>query len=133
MTVKLLFTLLLVLAASSAAAVKYPNSAARGMQVPAGSARTLEMLRLGKDQVVAATGARALLKLANGSVIKLGRNGILVLDDIDQKQSQLQELVTSSIATLSGAFRFTAQALSRYQGACESRLRVVTSIVGIRG
>ena len=58
---------------------------------------------------------------------------MLVLDELGQKKSEMKELVTASLDALSGTFRFTAQALSQYRGASDAKVRIVTSIVGIRG
>ncbi len=111
MNAKLLFTLLIVLTASGASAAKRPNSTVEGLQMPAWEASALEIPLAGKDRIVAASGARALLRLANGGVIKLGQHGVFVLDELDHTQYQLKELVKASLDVLSGAFRFTAQAL----------------------
>ena len=56
-------------------------------------------------------GARALLRLADGSLVKLGENGLLALDDLGQRKIKLKDVVTASLDVVSGAFRFTTQAL----------------------
>lgn len=141
MKIRTFFTLLLMLAASCAGAATKPNITVEGVQMPAWVERASgarEALALGmpltnKDRVITGPGARALLRLADGSHIKLGENGILALDDLGQRRIKLKEVVTASLDVLSGAFRFTTQALSKFRGERDVKVRLVTITVGIRG
>jgi hypothetical protein len=147
----MLVSIVLVLAASCAFAatrpaatrliVKKPVVVVEGVQMPAWVERASgarDALTLGaslnnKDRVVTGAGARALLRLADGSLIKLGENGVLVLDDLNQQKFNLKDVVTASLDVLSGAFRFTTQALSKFRGERDVKIKVVTITVGIRG
>jgi len=86
-----------------------------------------------KDRVFTGPEARALLRLADGSLIKLGENGLLALDDLGQKKIQLKDVVTASLDVVSGAFRFTTQALSRFRGERDVKVRIAKITAGIRG
>ena len=124
MTIKALFTLLLMLAASCAAAATRPNIVVEGVQMPAWvehASGARNPLAVGtalsdKDRTITGPGARALLRLADGSAIKLGENGVLGLDDVGQKKMQMKDVVTATLDVVSGAFRFTTLALNRFRG-----------------
>jgi hypothetical protein len=141
MNVKALFTLLILCGAGSAAAAKLPNFVVQGVQMPAWvehasgarSALALGMPLTGNDRIITGPGARALLRLADGSLVKLGQNGMLVLEELGREKNEIREMVTASLDALSGVFRVTAQALSQVHGMSEARFRMATSIVGIRG
>ena len=132
---------LLILMAASAPAAARPNIVVEGVQMPvwvehASGAR--EPLMIGKalgnkDRIYTGAGARALLRLADGSLIKLGENGILALDELGQKKIKLKDVVTASLDVLSGAFRFTTQALYKFRGERDVKVRLVTISAGIRG
>jgi len=132
---------LLMLAAMPAAAAARAGIVVEGVQMPAwvehaNGARdplAIGMALNNKDRVFTGPEARALLRLADGSLIKLGENGLLALDDLGQKKIQLKDVVTASLDVVSGAFRFTTQALSRFRGERDVKVRIVTITAGIRG
>src|SRR5215203_4555736 len=116
MKIKTLCTILLMLTATcAAAAAKVPNVVVEAVQMPAWVERangSRDALRIGatiasKDRITTGAGARALLRLADGSLVKLGENGGLAFDDLGQRKFQMKEVVTASLDVLSGAFRFT--------------------------
>jgi hypothetical protein len=151
MKTKMLVSIVLVLAAGCAFAaakpaatrpvVKKPIIVVEGVQMPAWVERASgarDALTLGaslnnKDRVITGAGARALLRLTDGSLIKLGENGTLALDDLNQQKFKLKNVVTASLDVLGGAFRFTTQALSKFRGERDVKIKVVTITVGIRG
>ena len=143
MKMKAFLTALLMLAATSAWPAAKPNIVVEGVQAPAWvehasgarDALAIGMALTNKDRVLTGPGARALLRLADGSLIKLGENGILALDDLAQTKIKLKEIVTASLDVVSGAFRFTTQALSKFKfrGERDVKVRIVTITVGIRG
>jgi hypothetical protein len=151
MKTKIVSAFILVLAATCAfaamqpaamrPAIKTPVVVVEGVQMPAWVERasgTRDALTLGaslnnKDRIVTGAGARALLRLADGSLLKLGENGVLVLDDLGQQRFSARDVVTASLDVLRGAFRFTTQALSQFRGERDVKIRVVTITVGIRG
>ncbi len=141
MKIKTLLTLLLACAASCAAAATKPTLVVEGVQMPAWVERangSRDALMVGaslgnKDRVVTGAGARALLRLADGSLLKLGENGSLGLDDLGTQKFKAKEVVTASLDVLRGAFRFTTQALYKFRGERDVKVRVVTITLGIRG
>jgi hypothetical protein len=141
MKIKTFFGVLLMLAASCAWAAARPNIMVEGVQMPAWvehangarDALVLGMTLTNKDRVITGPGARALLRLADGSTVKLGENGMLAVDDLAQKKIQKKDVVTASLDLLSGAFRYTTQALYKFRGERDVKVRVVTITMGIRG
>jgi len=86
------------------------------------------------DQVVTGNAARALLRLSDGSTIKLGENGRLALADLgSQRGTTAKQLVTASLDVLAGAFRFTTTALYKFRGERDVKVKIVTVTAGIRG
>ncbi len=147
MKIKMLVSIVLVLTAgcafavaANAAGVK-PVIVVESVQMPAWVERASgarDALTLGnslsnKERVITGPGARALLRLADGSLVKLGENATLALDDLGTRKFKLKEVVTASLDVLRGAFRFTTQALSKFRGERDVKVRVVTITVGIRG
>ena len=87
-----------------------------------------------KDSIYTGPGSRALLRLADGSLIKLGENGSArARRSRRRKNSAPRNVVTASLDVVSGAFRFTTQALSRFRGERDVKVRIVTITAGIRG
>lgn len=118
-----------------------PNLVVEGVQMPAWvehSNGAREPLAIGaaladKDIIATGPAARALLRFADGSLVKVGENGVLVLDDLGQRKISLKNVVTATLNVASGAFRFTTQALSRFRGERDVKVKVTTITVGIRG
>jgi hypothetical protein len=141
MKIKALFIALLMLAATPVAAAGRPGIVVEGVQMPAwvehaSGARdplAIGMALTNKDRIFTGPDSRALLRLADGSLIKLGENGLLALDDLGQKKIQLKDVVTASLDVVSGAFRFTTQVLSKFHGERDVKVRIVTITAGIRG
>lgn len=106
-----------------------------GVQMPAwverGGARAPlapgMQLRQG-DQVRTGGGSRLLLRLSEGSMVKLGENASLNVTEL----SPAKELFKGALSVLAGAFRFTTTAL----GADRRRdinIKVATVTAGVRG
>jgi hypothetical protein len=118
-----------------------PDIVVEGVQTPAWvehASGARDALAVGarlanKDRVYTGPGARALLRLADGSLIKLGENAILALDDLGRKKDAVKEVVTATLDVLSGAFRFTTQALYKFRGGRDVKVRLVTITAGVRG
>jgi len=84
-------------------------------------------LRAG-DQVYTGAGSKLLIRLSEGSVVKLGENGALRFAEINRTQ----ELYKAALGVLQGAFRFTTQLI----GAGRKReidIKVAQVTAGIRG
>jgi hypothetical protein len=80
------------------------------------------------DQVYTGAGSKLLIKLSEGSLVKLGENGTLRFAEINRSQ----ELFKAALGVLQGAFRFTTQLV----GAGRKReidIRVAQVTAGIRG
>lgn len=137
----LLVALWCLLAAAFAGAAEKPLVVVEAVQMPGWIERANGMrdpLAAGaalasSDRVVTGPGARVLMRLADGSHIKLGENAVLALDDLGRRKSGLQEVVTASLDVVKGAFRFTTRALNRLRVEREIKVRVVTITAGIRG
>ncbi len=110
--------------APTVSAVQFPAWIERG-----GNAAPLTpgVRLLSGDRLRTGTNARIELKLPEGSTVKLGENAQFVIERIDQ-----HGLFRAALRVVSGAFRFTTQALRKTQHRDISvRLRNVTA--GIRG
>jgi hypothetical protein len=118
---------LLVEGAVSPAWVERPGATER---VPLEVGMTLQ----NRDRVVTGAGARALLKLADGSAVKLGENAVVNLDGLAERRGErARKLVTASLDVARGAFRFTTGIFSRQAFQRDVRIRVATVTAGIRG
>jgi hypothetical protein len=131
---EIVFSLALLLAASGAQAapaaivesVQMPAWVERaGKQMPAAPAMEL----IATDAVRTGAGARIYIKLAEGSVLKLGENARLQLAELVPERGGLFRGV---LDVLSGAFRFTTEAIAKPRPR-DFKLRVSTVTIGIRG
>jgi len=135
-----LFAFLLLLAGWSVAAER-AVIVVEAVQMPAwvehtGGARAplaIGMRLSNSDRIYTGPGSRALLRLVDGSEIKLGENGILALADLGTHKNQLHDVVTASLDVVKGAFRFTTRALSKLRVQRDIKVRVVTITAGILG
>ncbi|HYG54306.1 MAG TPA: FecR domain-containing protein [Burkholderiales bacterium] len=84
-------------------------------------------LRAG-DRVFTGQGSRALFKLAEGSLVKLGENGNLNFTTL----SPTQEVFRAAMRVLEGAFRFTTDVAAK-QRRRDVNITVATVTAGIRG
>lgn len=141
MKIKTLVSIVLALAAGCAAAAPKPLIVVEGVQMPAWvehpsgkrSALVVGDTLRNKDRVITGEGSRALLRLSDGSMVRLGQNGSLVVDDLAQQNFKTKNVVTATLDLLAGAFRFTTQALPRPRVERDVKIRVVTITVGLRG
>jgi hypothetical protein len=87
-----------------------------------------------KDTIRTGRGSRALLRMADGSAVKLGEDAVLALDDLSEKQGgRARKIVTASLDVVRGAFRFTTGVFATRQADRNVRIRVATVTAGIRG
>jgi hypothetical protein len=84
-------------------------------------------LRAG-DRILTGKDARVLLKLSEGSVVKLGENGTLRLAALEPSK----ELFRAALQVLEGAFRFTTDVAAKARKR-EVSVRVSQVTIGIRG
>ena len=81
------------------------------------------------DSVKIGAGSRALVRLSEGSTVKLGENGSLLIAEINPDSG---ELFKAALRVAEGAFRFTTDLLQKTRRR-EVSIRVVTVTAGIRG
>jgi hypothetical protein len=84
------------------------------------------------DSLSTGPNARLLLRLAEGSAVKLGENGTLRLDALAARMREPQGAFSAALNVIQGAFRFTTDAAQRLRRRDVS-IRVATVTAGIRG
>jgi hypothetical protein len=119
--------------AAAAAVVEAVQMPAWLERASAGAVRRLPLapgmeLRSG-DEVRTSAGSRLYIKLAEGSLVKLGENASLKIFDIAAERGGLFK---AALNVLQGAFRFTTDVLARERRRDVS-IRVATVTAGIRG
>jgi cell division septation protein DedD len=80
------------------------------------------------DRLTTGAGSRLLVKLSEGSSVKLGENGTLQLAELNPTK----EIFKAALGVLEGAFRFTTDVLAKGRKR-EIDIRVATVTAGIRG
>ena len=117
-----------------------PAAVVEGVQMPAWLERAVSggirriplapgMELRGGDEVKTGAGSRLYIKLAEGSLVKLGENASLKLLDL---QPERGGLFRAALNVLEGAFRFTTDILAKERRR-EVSIRVATVTAGIRG
>ena len=87
-----------------------------------------------QDKVHTGAGARALLRMAEGSAVKLGENGVLAVDDLLEKNgANTAPVVSAALEVVRGAFRFTTGVFGRQRAERDVKIRISTVTAGIRG
>jgi hypothetical protein len=121
------------LAAQFAAAA--PPAVIEGIQMPAWVERdgkrlplTVAMELKPGDRLITGGEARVLIRLAEGSVVKLGENGTLMLTELEPRS----DVFRLAMRVAEGAFRFTTDLLRRDRKRSVS-IQVATVTAGIRG
>ena len=120
---------------ASAQALAQPAAVVEGVQMPAWverSGRTSPVapgmaLQAG-DQLRTGAGSRLLVKLSEGSLVKLGENGRLTIAEM----TPTQEVFRAALRVLEGAFRFTTDVAAK-QRRRDVNISVATVTAGIRG
>lgn len=113
-----------------------PAAVVEGVQMPAwlergGERKPLAVgmeLKTG-DSVKTGGGSRALVKLSEGSLVKLGENGSLLINEINADSGGAFK---AALRVAEGAFRFTTDLLSKARRR-EVSVRIATVTAGIRG
>jgi hypothetical protein len=130
---------LAALLATPAARAQPAPATVEGVQMPAwverdGARQPLApgmALRPG-DSLSTGPNARLLLRLAEGSAVKLGENGTLRLDALAARMREPQGAFSAALNVIQGAFRFTTDAAQRLRRRDVS-IRVATVTAGVRG
>lgn len=130
---KTLFWAMLALAAQAWAA---PQAVVDAVQAPAWRDREgrVEPLAPGmalqsRDRIRTGEGSRVYLKLADGSTVKLGENGVLLAERLGPSEKQFY---SAALDVAKGAFRFTTVKLRKLSRR-DISIRVATVTAGIRG
>lgn len=128
--------LLIVLAALAVSqAVAAPAATVEAVQMPAWMERAGRSAPLAPgmqlasgDQVRTGAESRVLIRLGEGSLVKLGENATLRIAEL----APSSDLFKSALRVLQGAFRFTTAVVAK-QRRRDVRITVATVTIGIRG
>ena len=85
------------------------------------------------DRVLTGAGARVLLRMSEGSAVKLGENASLGVDQLTDKGGAAGRIVSGALDVAQGAFRFTTRFFGAPRARRELNIRVITVTAGIRG
>lgn len=115
-----------------------PDAVVEGIQLPAWVSRDgkRQPLVIGSelrsnDEVATGGNSRLLLRLADGSAVKLGENGRLQLSDVVQRRKE--GFLGATLRVLDGAFRFTTDAAVKARTSRDIVIQFPTITAGIRG
>ncbi len=97
----------------------------RGVRAPLAAGTELQA----SDKVVTGANARLLIKLAEGSSVKLGERAQLAIADVESRRDNV---FVAALRVLEGAFRFTTDAAAKARRR-EVSVTVATVTAGIRG
>ncbi len=122
---------------SANVALAAPAAVVEGVQMPAwlerGDGRKMPLapgmeLKAG-EQVRSGPNARVLLKLSEGSLVKLGENGLMKIDELKPDEGGI---FRAALKVAEGAFRFTTSVLMKHRRRTVN-ITVATVTAGIRG
>lgn len=139
-TLKTVLALSLIASGVSLSAFAAPTAVVEGVQMPAWverggvrqpAAAGMELRE--SDRIVTGQNSRILLRMAEGSQVKLGENAQLTFDKLSQKQDIKSVLLQGAIDVARGAFRFTTDAKAKLASRREIDIRITTVTAGIRG
>jgi len=85
------------------------------------------------DHVLTGVGARALLRMAEGSAVRLGEQARLGVDNMADNAGAADRLVSGALDVVQGAFRFTTRFFGTSRARRNISLRIATVTAGIRG
>lgn len=85
------------------------------------------------DRVITGGGARALLRMSEGSAFRLGENATFAVDRLGEKKTVAGRAVNGVLNVVQGAFRFTTGALGSQRSRRDLDIRIATVTAGIRG
>lgn len=95
---------------------------------------TVGMQLSDKDKLVTGARARVMLRMSEGSAVKMGENATLGLDNLtEKKNAENNPVVGASLDVLKGAFRFTTGVFGKSRAERDVNVKVSTITAGIRG
>lgn len=125
------------LAVAASEALAAPNAVVEAVQAPAWVERGTAKIPLApgmelqnRDQIRTGARSKILLRMAEGSDVKLGENASLLLDNMGSRRDNV---FTAAMKVAEGAFRFTTRALARYKGKRDININISQVTAGIRG
>lgn len=127
--------------ATGQSAAPVADTVVEAVQLPAwvernGDRRAAEpgqRLRAG-DIAVTATGSRAVLRLSDSSLVKLGEATELAVQALDASRRDGQDQMTGKFRLITGVFRYATDYRSKAQGVNRNvSLQTATATVGVRG
>lgn len=87
-----------------------------------------------KDRLITGERARVMLRMSEGSAVKMGENATLNLDNLTEKKgSDNSQVVGASLDVVKGAFRFTTGVFAKPRATREVNVKVSNITAGIRG
>lgn len=87
-----------------------------------------------KDRIITGERARVMLRMSEGSAVKLGENATLGLDSLTEKKSaDNSSVVGASLDVVKGAFRFTTGVFGKVRAERDVTVKIATVTAGIRG
>jgi len=87
-----------------------------------------------KDKLVTGARARVMLRMAEGSAVKMGENATLALDKLtEKKNAENNPVVSASLDVVKGAFRFTTGVFGKPRAERDVSVKISTITAGIRG
>jgi hypothetical protein len=114
-----------------------PLAVVEAVQMPAwverGGARTPltpGMELRDRDELKTGANSRLLLRMGDGSLVKLGEQASLGLDGMRLSRDSVFQ---AAMNVVRGAFRFTTQAAAKFRGKREVNITIATVTAGIRG
>jgi len=115
-----------------------PSAVVEAVQMPAWVERGADRIPLApgmalrdRDRVRTGDRARILLRMAEGSAVKLGEKGSLLLDNM--RMQPAQSVFAATLKVFEGAFRFTTNVLVKYRGRRRVEVSIAAVTAGIRG
>ncbi|MEQ1775390.1 MAG: FecR domain-containing protein [Burkholderiales bacterium] len=95
---------------------------------------TVGMQLSDKDKLITGERARVMLRMAEGSAVKMGENATLALDNLTEKKSaDNTQVVGASLDVVKGAFRFTTGIFGKARAERNVNVKISTITAGIRG
>jgi len=87
-----------------------------------------------KDRLITGERARVMLRMAEGSAVKMGANATLALDNLtEKKNAENHPVVGASLDVVKGAFRFTTGIFGKPRAERDVNVKISTITAGIRG
>jgi FecR protein/SPOR domain len=126
--------------APAAQALATSAAEVEGLQMPAWLTRDGKRVPLAVgaqvrngDTITTGEGARVLLRLPEGSAVKLGENARFELNDMLQRRNSNRQLFSATLGVTQGAFRFTTPSEDKSQSARKIDVKFPTITASITG